>query len=417
MFVRRNRSFFIETWYNRKKLYQWRLSVLKLFHTADWHLGKLVQGVYMTDDQRYVLEQFLQAIDEEQPDAVIIAGDLYDRALPPVEAVDLLDEMLAEIVLKRKVPVLSIAGNHDSPTRLQFGSKLMKETGLHITGELRANLEPIILNDEFGEVHFHLVPFVEPSTVKSLYGDDSISTHDDAMKKVVEQIEGKMDKSKRHVFIGHAFVTPYGEKLDNTSDSERPLAIGGSECVSAEYFNSFHYTALGHLHKAHYVLNETIRYSGSPLKYSSSEANHEKGYLIVDLDRDGQVSIEKRNFIPRRDLRIVEGSIQEILRTPLNEDYIFVRLTDLTPVVGAMEQIRTVYPNAMHVERKALPRETVEGEEAVVQREQLDDLSLFKAFHKEILGQEPSEIAQQLIEEVLQEMLSEERETKEVVVK
>jgi len=389
---------------------------MKLFHTADWHLGKLVQGVYMTDDQRYVLEQFLKAIDDEQPDAVIIAGDLYDRALPPVEAVDLLDELLAEIVLKRKVPVLSIAGNHDSPTRLQFGSKLMKETGLHIAGDL-VNLEPIILNDEFGEVHFHLVPFAEPSTVKSIFKDDTISTYDDAMKKVIDVIEERMDKSKRHIFIGHAFVTPNGEKMENTSDSERPLAIGGSECVSAEYFKPFHYTALGHLHKAHFVLNETIRYSGSPLKYSASEANHGKGYLIVNLDKEGQVSIEKRPLIPRRDLRIVEGSIQDILKTPINEDYVFVRLTDLTPVVGAMEQIRTVYPNAMHVERKSLPRETFEGEESVVRREQMDDLSLFKAFHKEIVGQEPTEIAQQLFEEVLQELLSEERETKEVVVK
>jgi len=389
---------------------------MKLFHTADWHLGKLVQGVYMTDDQRYVLEQFLKAIDDEQPDAVIIAGDLYDRALPPVEAVDLLDELLAEIVLKRKVPVLSIAGNHDSPTRLQFGSKLMKETGLHIAGDL-VNLEPIILNDEFGEVHFHLVPFAEPSTVKSIFKDDTISTYDDAMKKVIDVIEERMDKSKRHIFIGHAFVTPNGEKMENTSDSERPLAIGGSECVSAEYFKPFHYTALGHLHKAHYVLNETIRYSGSPLKYSASEANHSKGYLIVNLDKEGQVSIEKRPLIPRRDLRVVEGSIQDILKTPINEDYVFVRLTDLTPVVGAMEQIRTVYPNAMHVERKSLPRETFEGEESVVRREQMDDLSLFKAFHKEIVGQEPTEIAQQLFEEVLQELLSEERETKEVVVK
>lgn len=390
---------------------------MKIFHTADWHLGKLVQGVYMTDDQRYVLEQFLQAIDEEQPDVVIIAGDLYDRALPPVEAVDLLDEILAEIVLKRKVPVLSIAGNHDSPTRLQFGSKLMKETGLHIAGELSTNLKPIIVNDQFGEVHFYLVPFAEPSQVKNIFQDDKISTYDEAMKKVIETIEEKMDKSKRNVFIGHAFVTPYGEKQDNTSDSERPLAIGGSECVSAEYFQAFNYTALGHLHQAHYVLNETIRYSGSPLKYSSSEANHEKGYLIVDLVSNGEVSIEKRAFIPRRDLRIVEGTIQDILKHAVSEDYVFVRLTDLTPVVGAMEQIRTVYPNAMHVERKALPRleQNLDGE--VIRREQMDDLSLFIAFHQEILGEEPSDIAKQLFEEVLQEMLSEEREVKEVVVK
>ncbi len=390
---------------------------MKLFHTADWHLGKLVQGVYMTEDQHYILQQFLQAIDEEQPDVVIIAGDLYDRALPPVEAVDLLDDILAEIVLKRKVPVLSIAGNHDSPTRLQFGSKLMQESGLHIIGELSKNIEPIVLNDEFGEVHFHLVPFAEPSTVKNLFEDDTITTYDEAMKKVIQVIEEKMDKSKRHVFVGHAFVTPNGEKEPNTSDSERPLAIGGSECVSAEYFQPFHYTALGHLHKAHFVLNETIRYSGSPLKYSSSEANHEKGFLIVDLEKDGQVNITKRPFIPRRDLRIVEGSIQEILKHPISEDYVFVRLTDLTPVVGAMEQIRTVYPNAMHVERKKLPRldDTENGQ--VVRREQMDEVSLFKAFHKEILGAEPTDFTQQLFEEVLQEMLLEEQERKAVIVK
>ena len=390
---------------------------LKIFHTADWHLGKLVQGVYMTEDQRHVLYQFIQAIDEEKPDVVIIAGDLYDRSLPPVDAVDLLDEILAEIVLKRKVPVLSIAGNHDSPTRLQFGSKLMKESGLHIVGELRADLQPIRLTDEFGEVHFHLVPFAEPSTVKNLFDDDSIHTYDDAMKKMIETIEANMDKSKRHVFIGHAFITPHGDKEDNTSDSERPLAIGGSECVSAQYFKSFHYTALGHLHKAHYVLNETIRYSGSPLKYSASEANHEKGFLIVDMDQEGQVSITKRPFIPRRDLRIVEGSIQEILKHEVSEDYVFVRLTDLTPVIGAMEQIRTVYPNAMHVERKALPKLESTESEGQVRREQMDDISLFHAFYKEIIGSEPTEIQLQLFEEVLQDMLSEERESNEVVIK
>src|SRR5690606_38353469 len=166
-----------------------------------------------------------------------------------------------------------------------------------------------------------------------------------------------------------------------------PLAIGGTECVSAEYFKPFHYTALGHLHKAHYVLNETIRYSGSPLKYSASEANHEKGFLIVELDAEGKASIEKRAFTPRRELRIVEGTIQDILKHSPSEDYVFVRLMDLTPVVGAMEQIRTVYPNAMHVERKTIP--TINENQSDVfkiQREQMDDMTLFKAFHKEIIG-------------------------------
>ncbi len=389
---------------------------MKIFHTADWHLGKLVQGVYMTEDQEYVLNQFLQAIDEEQPDVVIIAGDLYDRAVPPVEAVNLLDSILAEIVLKKKIPVLSIAGNHDSPTRVGFGQQLLKESGLFIVGEQSENIEPVILNDEHGEVHFHLIPFTEPSTIKHVFGDDSISNYNDAMKKIVEVIEEKMDKSKRHVFIGHAFVTPHGEMEENTSESERPLSIGGSEYVSAELFKSFHYTALGHLHKAHYVLNETIRYSGSPLKYSSSEANHEKGFLIVEMDQDGQVSISKRVFKPRRDLRIVEGTIQDILKHEVSEDYVFVRLTDLTPVVGAMEQIRTVYPNAMHVERKTLQQQFETTEGAVIRREQMDDYSLFKAFYKEILGTEPSELQEKLFQEVLDEMLVEERESKVMVI-
>lgn len=390
--------------------------ILKIFHTADWHLGKLVQGVYMTEDQRYVLNQFLQAIDEEKPDVVVIAGDLYDRALPPVEAVDLLNEMFEEIVLKRKVPVLSIAGNHDSPTRLEFGSSLMKECGLYIVGELDDKLGPIVLQDEYGEVHFHLVPFAEPSTVKNVFQCESIHTYDDAMKTIIGKIEENMDQTKRHVFVGHAFVTPSGEKGENTSDSERPLAIGGSECVNAHYFEPFHYTALGHLHKAHFVLNETIRYPGSPLKYSASEANHQKGFLIVQLDEKGQVSVEKRNFAPRRDLRIIEGSIHEILKHDYCEDYVFVRLTDLTPVVGAMEQIRTVYPNAMHVERKTIQRTENAEENIKVRREQLDDITLFKAFHKEMMGTEPTEEALQLYREVLEELLLDERETKEAVV-
>ncbi|HWL22237.1 MAG TPA: exonuclease SbcCD subunit D [Ureibacillus sp.] len=389
---------------------------MKIFHTADWHLGKLVQGVYMTEDQEYVLNQFLQAIDEEQPDAVIIAGDLYDRAVPPVEAVNLLDSTLAEIVLKRNIPVLSIAGNHDSPTRVGFGHQLLKESGLFIVGEQSKTIEPVILKDEHGEVHFYLIPFSEPSTVKHVFGEDSISNFNDAMKKVVEAIEEKMDKSKRNVFVGHAFVTPHGEMEENTSESERPLSIGGSEYVSAELFHAFHYTALGHLHKAHYVLNETIRYSGSPLKYSASEANHEKGFLIVELDANGQVSIEKRPFKPRRDLRIIEGSLQEILKHEVCEDYVFVRLTDLTPVIGAMEQIRSVYPNAMHVERKALQPQFVSTEGEVTRREQLDDISLFKAFYHEILGDSPSEVQVKLFEEVLDEMLSEEREAKVMVM-
>ncbi|MEO4055422.1 exonuclease SbcCD subunit D [Solibacillus sp. CAU 1738] len=389
---------------------------MKIFHTADWHLGKLVQGVYMTEDQRYVLEQFVAAIDEEQPDVIIIAGDLYDRAIPPVEAVNLLDDMLAEIVLKRNIPIVAIAGNHDSPTRVQFGNQLMQKTGLHIVGEMTASLKPVVIYDEHGPVHFHLIPFAEPSIVRAVFEDDSIATYDDAMKIVIENLQREMDPAARHVAIAHAFITPYGEKGENTSDSERPLAIGGSECIDAHYFEPFHYTALGHLHRAHFVLNETIRYAGSPLKFSVSEANHEKGFLVIDLAADGTVTTTKRLLTPRRDLRIVEGTLQEILRHEESEDYVFVRLTDITPIVGAMEQIRTVYKNAMHVERKTSRVENIMQEEKIT-RDKLDDSTLFKGFFAEMTGNTPSDTALQIFEEALQELLAEEREGQEVTVK
>src|SRR5690625_3487728 len=244
---------------------------MKFFHTADWHLGKLIQGVHMTDDQQYILDRLIEAIEVEKPDAIIIAGDLYDRAVPPTEAVHLLNDTLDKIVLQLKTPVLAIAGNHDSPSRLHFGSKIMRDNGLHIVGQLDEKMEHIILHDDYGEVHFHLIPYVDPSVVRNMFGDDDIRSHDDAMKKVIDHISTDGDASSRHVFIGHAFVTPSGEEKENTSESERPLSIGGAEYVNSEHFKKFHYTALGHLHQAHYVSQDTIRYAGSVLNYSISE--------------------------------------------------------------------------------------------------------------------------------------------------
>lgn len=382
---------------------------MKFFHTADWHLGKLVQGIYMTDDQRFVLEQFLQAIDIEKPDAVIIAGDLYDRAVPPTEAVHLLDELFAEIVLKRKTPLLTIAGNHDSPSRLNFGSQLMKETGLHIVGQISRNMQSIVLNDTYGEVHFHLVPYADPSQVRYLMEDETIITHNQAMKKIIELIEEKMDKTKRHIFVGHAFVTPHGQEEENTSDSERPLAIGGAEYVNASLFQPFHYTALGHLHQAHYVLNETIRYSGSPLKYSISEEHHKKGFFIVEIDAEGKTTVEKRLLAPTRDMRTVEGFLQDILKQPVSEDYVFVKLLDDTLVLSPMEQIRTVYPNAMHVERKAFQLISL-SEEPEVGRTKKDEYTLFRSFYSEVSGKEASVETGEIFKEVLTVLAREERE-------
>lgn len=386
---------------------------MKFIHTADWHLGKIVQGVYMTEDQRYVLEQLLETIEQERPDAVIIAGDIYDRAVPPAEAVELLDEWLERVVIDLATPVLAIAGNHDSPDRLDFATRIMEGQGLHLAGQLKREIKPVVLHDDAGEVHVYLVPYADPAWVRYLWDDESIRTHDDALRAVLGSIAEGLDPKARHVLVGHAFVTPGGEPSENTSDSERPLSVGGAEQVHAEYFAPFHYTALGHLHQAHHVLTERIRYAGSPLKYSISEEHHVKGYYMVELDANGAVKVEKRTLTPRRDLRRVTASLEEIQSHPVNEDYVFVTLTDEHPVLFPMEKIRAVYPNAMHVERQI--RIPSDGESGIqkgmskVKRES-DPAALFESFYKEVLGRELDDELRSIFAATYDELLREEGE-------
>ncbi len=378
---------------------------MKLFHTADWHLGKLVQGVYMTDDQKYILKQFVEVIEKEQPDAVIVSGDLYDRAVPPTEAVHLLNDILDDIVLKLKIPVLAVAGNHDSPSRLHFGRKMMQHHGFYMTGQYAIDDQPVVLHDAHGPVHFHLVPYCDPSVVRNQFKDDAIRTHDQAMAKIVDHIKQQMDPKARHVFVGHAFVTPLGEAEDNTSDSERPLSIGGSEYVASHHFLGFDYTALGHLHQAHYVDQEKIRYAGSILKYSISEEHHNKGFSIVEMDADGNVQIEKRPLTPLHDMRTVETSLEDLLTHAENEDYVFVRLTDDTPILSPMEKVRSVYPNAMHVERKYYYFNDDDEQTNFSARSELTDTELFNAFYKEVKGIEPSTETKRIFSDVLNDLL------------
>lgn len=371
---------------------------MKLFHTADWHLGKLVHGVYMTEDQRFVLDQLIEAIRAERPDAVIVAGDLYDRGVPPTEAVELLDRTLKTIVADLGVPVFAIAGNHDSPDRIGFGSALMQGQGLHLAGQLKQGTEPVVLRDGFGEVHVHLVPYADPAIVRHVLEDESIRTHDEAMGAIVSRL--KLAEGARHVLVGHAFVTPSGEAMENTSDSERPLAIGGAEHVSARHFEPFHYTALGHLHQAHYVRRENIRYAGSPLKYSISEERHVKGYLVVEMDGAGAVTVEKRELKPLRDMRRVEAPIEELEKHPVNDDYVYVTLLNDNPVLFPMEKVRAVYPNAMHVDRKVSIAIAGAGPSGVRGadggKQGSDPVRLFADFYLEVKGQPLSDEKREL---------------------
>lgn len=377
--------------------------MMKIVHTADWHLGKIVQGVYMTEDQRYILQQFIAHMRSERPDVIIIAGDLYDRALPPVEAIQLLNETLRVLINDLEIPVICVAGNHDSPSRLAFGSELLAKSGYYVAGEYQKDVMRVILPDAFGEVHFHLVPFAEPSIVRLAHQDDTITTHQDAMQKTIDTITATMDERARHVFVGHAFVTKNGASdEENTSDSERPLTVGGVAYVDAALFEPFHYTALGHLHKAHKVGNDTVRYAGTPLKYSLSERHHQKGYYVVELDAQGAASVTKRTLTPRYDLRQIEGTIEEILQHEPCNDYVFVRLTNEYPVASPMERVRTVYPNAMHVVRVAAT--TVAKNTTTAKVEEMNDLQLFESFYQEVLGKLPPDETADLFLQALDEL-------------
>ncbi len=381
---------------------------MKFIHTADWHLGKLVQGVYMTEDQRYVLDQLIAVIEQERPDAVVIAGDLYDRAIPPTEAVELLNNVLERIVIDLKTPVLAISGNHDSPDRIEFGTRMMESQGLHLVGQLKKEHRPVVLHDEHGEVHFHLVPFADPSQVRFIREDEDIRTHDDAMRAITANIRSTMDPGARHIFVGHAFTTPGGEREENTSDSERTLSIGGAEYVSSEHYTPFHYTALGHLHQDHYVKQENIRYAGSLLKYSISEEHHRKGFSIIHLGSDGRVDIERRLLKPLHDMRRIEATIEEIMTHPRCEDYVFVTLLNENPVLFPMEKVRSAYPNAMHVERKLAYGNNQESKLHKDERKQMDPAALFAAFYQEVRGTALTEEKKHLFTEIFEAVLQEE---------
>ncbi|MEG0473783.1 MAG: exonuclease SbcCD subunit D [Solibacillus sp.] len=387
---------------------------MKIFHTADWHLGKLVQGVSMVADQQHILQQFIEEIRTEKPDVIIIAGDLYDRSVPPTDAIQLLNTTLQQILIEEKTPIIAIAGNHDSATRLNFGSELMKASGLHIVGHLEKVIEPVILQDAYGDVHFYLVPFAEPSTVRTIFEDETITTHEAAMAKIIDQIKLTLDPTIRNIIIAHAFVTKDGLPELNTSDSERKLTIGGTECINSALFEPFCYTALGHLHQAHFVANETIQYAGSPLKYSESEVNHKKGFTIVDLQENGEVVLQRRPLKPIREMKIVTGMLEAILQHPRSEDYVFVKLLDESYVKGATELVRTVYPNALHIERTAVYRQ-MDQQSTTMSRVEMDDSELFELFYIEMTGKTLSDEAKEIYTEVLQQLLDGERESQEVL--
>lgn len=381
---------------------------MRFIHTSDWHLGRLFHGVHLTEDQAHVLDQVIALIKEANPDVVFVSGDIYDRAVPPPEAVTLLDEVLSHIVIGLKVPVILITGNHDSPQRLEFGSRLLVQQGLYIRGTVSTEVAPIIVPDDTGPVHIYALPYAEPAVVRQQLECDTIPDHDAAMRALVERVWRIHPPGKRAILMAHAFVVG-GEACE----SERPLSVGGAGTVSADCLKGFHYVALGHLHRPQSVGSASINYSGSLLKYSFSEVNHTKSVNLVEMDAEGHHRAERISLTSRRDVRCIEGYLANILKGPQagesQEDYVMVRLLDKGAILDSMGQVREVYPNALHIERPALIANG-EMQGPRLHHRQINEVELFAQFFSQVSGDHLTEEQRSSFASIVNAMHRRERE-------
>ena len=316
---------------------------MKFIHLSDLHIGKRVNEFSMCEDQKYILRQILQIIDDEEPDAVIIAGDVYDKSIPSTEAVELLDSFLYRLS-KRRSEVFIISGNHDSPERLSFGSRLIDGSGIHIAPVYSGEIKPFSVKG----VNIYLLPFIKPAHVRRFFEDEKIESYTDAMRVAIEKMG--VDKAQCNILVTHQFVTGSG-----ITDSE-DLSVGGSDNVDASVFEPFDYVALGHLHRPQNCGSEKIRYCGTPLKYSFSEANDRKSVTVGELDGEKQLTVRTVDLTPQRDMVKLRGTYNELISksfydgTSYGEDYVHITLTDEDDIPDAVTKLRLAYKNLMKLE-------------------------------------------------------------------
>ena len=382
---------------------------MRFLHTADWHLGRLLHGLHLTEDQSYVLDQLIQITQEEKTEAVLIAGDIYDRSVPPVQAVELLNETLERLIREAGQQVILIAGNHDNPERLGFASRLLAREGLHIIGPLRPDTPPVVLTDEDGPVYFAPLTYGEPLAARAVLAEPEppetntapLQTHEEVVQRQIELLLAQIPPDARKVALAHVFLTGAAP----SPDSERPLAIGGVTTVSARLFAPFNYTALGHLHMCQ-SCGEKIRYGGSLLKYSFNEATQKKGVQIVDLAADGKLQIKTLPLVPKHDLRCLKGSFNQLMRQPAPEalpSYLQITLTDPAPILDVKYRLEQVYPHILNLQYERLQPQAP-ADEAATSRQQLGPAELFKNFFAQTSGRELNTAEARLLQAALTEL-------------
>lgn len=376
---------------------------MKLIHMGDLHIGKRVHEVNMLKEQEFALKQVLGLIEEERPDAVLLSGDIYDKPVPSAEAVELMDEFLTRLS-EQGQKVFMISGNHDSAERLSFGGRILRKRNLFISEVFQGSINRYTLEDEFGEVVFYLLPFIKPANVRVYEPEAEIETYEAAVRSVIEK--AGVDSRKRNILLAHQFVTASGMETER-SDSET-VSVGGQEQIDVSVFDPFDYVALGHLHAPQKVFRDSVRYSGSLLKYSFSEAEQKKGITIVTIKEKGNIKIEKKPLAVLHDMRRIKGPLKELLDPSVYngtalEDYLQVTLTDKAPVLDAIGQLRAVYKNVLSVEFEQ-KREKSEKNLSMEEIERKSSCALFEEFYRDRNGLELSERQKKEVRDLFEEL-------------
>lgn len=373
---------------------------MKLIHLSDLHIGKRVNEFSMLEDQEYILTKIINIIDEEKPDAVLIAGDVYDKSVPSAEAVQLFDDFLVRLS-KRNLHTFIISGNHDSSERLAFGGRLMDASDIHLSPVYNGKIEPMSLEDENGKVNFYMLPFIKPINVRRFFEDEAIESYTDAVRVAVKNMG--IDQNERNVLVTHQFVTGA-----ERSESEE-ISVGGSDNVDASVFDGFDYVALGHIHGPQNIGSERIRYCGTPLKYSFSEAKHKKSVTVVDLGKKGELEIRTVPLTPKHDMREIKGTYDEVTlkenyENTNTKDYMHITLTDEDDIPDAIGKLRSIYPNLMKIDYDNTRTRTSTVLDVIENIERRSPLELFAEFYKIQNGQAMSEeqlaFSKQLIESI-----------------
>lgn len=377
---------------------------MKFIHLSDLHLGKRLNEFSLIEDQEYILNKIIDVIDDEKPDAVIIAGDIYDKPVPSAESVRLFDDFLCSLA-SRKLQVFVISGNHDSAERIAFGARLMDKSGIHMAPVYDGNVAPVSLEDEYGTVDVYMLPFVKPAGVRRFFEDEEILSYNDAMRVCVQSMN--VDGSRRNVLVTHQFVT--GAMRSDSED----ISVGGADNVDAAVFADFDYTALGHIHRPQNAGADNIRYCGTPLKYSFSECSHEKSVTVVELASAGEVTVRTAALVPLHDMREIRGTYMELTDRKnyagtAVDDYLHVMLTDEEDIPDAIGRLRAVYPNIMKLDydnKRTRSSSCVEAAEAV---ETKSPMELFAEFYEKqnnaAMSDEQRNFCEKLISDVWEDV-------------